>query len=99
MIGLRDLFLLRPDIVFLNHGSFGACPRPVFEAYRAWQLELEHQPVEFLARRFKVLMQQAREALGAYVGAAADDLVYVPNATTGLNMVARSLPLEPGGGY
>ena len=50
MIGLRDLFLLRPDIVFLNHGSFGACPRPVFEAYQAWQLELERQPVEFLGR-------------------------------------------------
>jgi isopenicillin-N epimerase len=97
MIGLRDLFLLRPNIVFLNHGSFGACPRPVFEAYQAWQLELERQPVEFLARRFKVLMRQAREALAAYVGAAADDLVYVPNATIGLNMIARSLPLKPGG--
>ncbi|MDX9833368.1 MAG: hypothetical protein RBU35_24085, partial [Anaerolineae bacterium] len=49
---LRDLFLLRSDVVFLNHGSFGACPRPVFEAYQQWQLELERQPVEFLGRRF-----------------------------------------------
>ncbi len=93
---LRDLFLLRPDVVFLNHGSFGACPRSVFEAYQAWQLELERQPVEFLGRRFETLMREAREALGAFVGAAADDLVYVPNATTGANIVARSLPLEPG---
>lgn len=93
---LRDLFLLRPDVVFLNHGSFGACPRPVFEAYQAWQLELERQPVAFLGRRFKRLMQQAREHLADYVGAGADDLVYVPNATVGLNMIARSLPLEPG---
>jgi isopenicillin-N epimerase len=95
-MSLRDHFLLRPDVVYLNHGSFGACPRPVFEAYRAWQLELERQPVEFLGRRFAALMREAREALGAAVGADADDLVYVPNATTGLNIVARSLPLEPG---
>lgn len=96
MTGLRDLFLLRPDVIFLNHGAFGACPRPVFEAYQRWQLALERQPVEFLGRRFEYLMGQARAALGAFVGAAADDLVYVPNATTGLNVVARSLPLTPG---
>jgi len=94
--GLRELFLLRPDVVFLNHGSFGACPRPVFEVYQRWQLELERQPVEFLGRRFGGLLAEARESLGAIVGAQADDLVYVPNATTGLNAVARSLPLEPG---
>jgi isopenicillin-N epimerase len=93
---LRDSFLLRPDIVFLNHGSFGACPRSIFKAYQAWQLELERQPVEFLGRRFAALMHEARQALGAFVGASADDLVYVPNATTGLNTVARSLPLGPG---
>ena len=93
---LRDLFLLRSDIVFLNHGSFGACPRPVFEAYQHWQSELECQPVEFLGRRFDGLMRNARTALGRFVGADPDDLVYVPNATTGLNMVARSLPLAQG---
>lgn len=93
---LRAEFLLRPDVVFMNHGSFGACPRPVFEAYQRWQLELERQPVEFLGRRFGELMRGAREALAAYVGAAAQDLVYVPNATTGLNVVARALPLAPG---
>jgi isopenicillin-N epimerase len=93
---LRDLFLLKPDMIFLNHGSFGACPRPVFEAYQAWQLELERQPVEFLGRRFASLMREARVALAAFVGAEADDLVYVPNATTGLNIAARSLPLELG---
>ncbi len=94
--GLHDLFLLRPDVVFLNHGSFGACPRPVFEVYQQWQLELERQPVEFLGRRFAGLLAEARAALGAIVGAQGDDLVYVPNATTGLNAVARSLPLGPG---
>jgi isopenicillin-N epimerase len=93
---LRDLFLLRPGVIFLNHGSFGACPRPVFEAYQSWQLELERQPVEFLGRRFADLMRQARESLAAFVGADADELVYVPNATTGLNIVAHSLPLCEG---
>ncbi len=93
---LRDLSLLRPDVVFLNHGSFGACPRPVFEVYQEWQWELERQPVEFLARRFGALMREAREALGAYLGAAPDDLAFIPNATTGVNIVARSLPLAPG---
>jgi len=93
---LRELFLLRDDIVFLNHGSYGACPRAIIEAYQAWQLELERQPVEFLGRRSEDLMGEARAALGAFVGAEANDLVYVANATTGLNIVARSLPLEPG---
>lgn len=92
----RSLFLLDPDVVFLNHGSFGATPRPVFEKYQEWQRELERQPVEFLGRRFVELMRDARVALAAYVHTDVDNLVYVPNATTGLNIVARSLPLKPG---
>src|SRR5947209_16587345 len=93
---MKDAFLLDPGVVFLNHGSFGACPRPVFEAYQRWQLELERQPVEFLHYRFRDLMRQARESLAAFLGTAADDVVYVTNATTGVNMVARSLTLQPG---
>jgi isopenicillin-N epimerase len=93
---LRRLFLLRPDVVFLNHGAFGACPRPVFDAYQRWQLELERQPVEFLHYRFRDLMREAREALAGYLGVDADDVVYVVNATTGLNIVARAVPLQPG---
>ena len=89
-------FLLDPDVTFLNHGSYGACPRPVFERYQELQRELERNPVEFLARRFYELTGEARAALGAFVGARADDLVFVPNATAGLNAVIRSLELEPG---
>jgi len=89
-------FLLAPEITFLNHGSFGACPRPVFEEYQKWQLELERQPVEFLGRRFDSLLRAAREPLARYVNCDSDDLVYVPNATTGLNIVARSLKLNTG---
>jgi len=90
------LFQVRRDIAFLNHGSFGACPRPVFEAYQRWQRELEDQPVEFLGRRLSGLLAEARERLAAYLGAHADDLVFVPNATYGMNIVARSLDLHPG---
>jgi len=95
-MNLKTLFLLRPDMTFLNHGSFGACPRPVFETYQAWQRELELQPVEFLGRRFNDLMAHARSRLAVYLGAGADDIVFVPNATTGVNIVAHSLALRPG---
>lgn len=88
--------MLDPDVVFLTHGTFGACPRPVFERYQAWQLELEREPVDFILRRLDGLLQQARGALAAYVGAEADDLTFVQNATTGVNMAARSLDLQPG---
>ncbi|HEY9089181.1 MAG TPA: aminotransferase class V-fold PLP-dependent enzyme [Anaerolineaceae bacterium] len=92
----RGDFMLDPGITFLNHGSFGATPRPVFECYQQWQQELERQPVEFLGRRAAALMGESRAALGEYLGTAADNLVYVTNATTGLNIVARSLELGPG---
>jgi isopenicillin-N epimerase len=93
---LADQFLLRPGMAFLNHGSFGACPAPVFERYQAWQRELESQPVAFLGRRIAPLLADARAALGAYLNAPADDLAFVPNATHGVNIVARSLALGPG---
>jgi isopenicillin-N epimerase len=91
-----DQFLLRPGMTFLNHGSFGACPRPVFDTYQSWQLALEEQPVEFLGRRINELLATARARLAAYLGTQASDLVYVPNATYGVNIVARSLDLRPG---
>ncbi len=89
-------YLLRPEIAFLNHGSFGACPRPVFEAYQRWQRELAYQPVEFLGRRLGGLLAEARASLAAYLGTQVDSLVFVPNATHGMNIVARSLRLAPG---
>jgi isopenicillin-N epimerase len=93
---LRQLFLLDPAVTYLNHGSFGACPKPVFQAYQGWQLELERQPVDFLDRKAPGLMAEARGALAEYVGCDADDLVYFPNPTTAINMVARSLKLGAG---
>jgi len=93
---MRELFLLDPDVIFLNHGSFGACPKPVFAELQRWQLAMERNPVEFLGRRSAALLRAARQRLATYLDAALDDLVFVPNATTGVNTVARSLQLQPG---
>ena len=93
---LARQFLLREDVVFLNHGSFGACPSPVFDAYQALQRELESEPVEFLGRRLTEMMAAPRVALAAELGTAQDNIAAVINATSGLNIVARSLPLKPG---
>lgn len=93
---LARQFLLREDVVFLNHGSFGACPSPVFDAYQAFQRELESEPVEFLGRRLTEMMAAPRVALAAELGTAQDNIAAVINATSGLNIVARSLPLKPG---
>jgi isopenicillin-N epimerase len=92
----RDLFLLNPEIIFLNHGSFGACPKPVFEIYQEWQRRLERQPVKFLGREIGGLECEAREALANYIHTAAENLAFVPNATHGVNIIARSLRLGPG---
>src|SRR5512146_3000940 len=90
---MRELFLLDPGLTFLNHGSFGACPREVFDAQAQWQLAMERNPVEFLGRRSAGLLREARSKLAAALGANGEHLVFVPNSTTGVNIVARSLPL------
>jgi isopenicillin-N epimerase len=93
---LRKSYLLDPEIVFLNQGSFGATPKPVFDEYMRWNLEMERQPVEFLGRRIAGLLKTSREELGRYLNADPDDLVYVDNATWAVNIIARSYKLEPG---
>ena len=92
----RDDFLLRGDIIFFNHGSFGACPKPVFARYQAWQLELERQPIDFLLRRRGDLMRQARARIAEYFNVAADEIVFVTNVTEGMSKAVRSLVLQPG---
>lgn len=96
MAAMREHFLLDPDLVFLNHGSFGATPRVVLQAMQHWQLEMERNPVLFLGRRSATLLRDARERLAQFLDASTDDLVFVPNATTGVNAVVRSLDLQPG---
>jgi isopenicillin-N epimerase len=86
---------LDPSVAYLNHGSFGATPAAVLAAQAALRDELEREPVDFLSRTLPSRLAAAREALGAFLGACADDLAFVPNATTGVNAVLRSLDLAP----
>ena len=95
---LANQFLLDPDVTFLNHGSYGACPKPVFQAYQEWQLQLERQPVAFLdpKRGLSQWMLNARTAVAAEFGTEPDNIVGQVNATQTLNVVAQSLNLQPG---
>jgi isopenicillin-N epimerase len=94
---MKEHFSLNPDIIFLNHGSFGATPKPVFEAYQNWQRELEYQPVEFLGRRAGDLLEEARAALADFVYCQPDEIVYATNPTTAINFIIRSLDLQDRG--
>ncbi len=87
---------LEPGLDFLNHGSFGATPREVLADQQAWRQQMETEPVRFFGREAEGALDAARGALAEFVGADADDLAFVPNATTGVNTVLRSLALKPG---
>lgn len=89
-------WLLDPGVVFLNHGSFGACPAPVLERQRQLRDQLERQPLRFFVRSLPALLDQARRRAARFLGAAPRDLAFVPNATAGVNAVLRSLRLSPG---
>ena len=91
---LRNEFLVRKDLTFLNFGSFGACPRPIFERYQQYQLELEQEPVLFIVKAGLEYLQQSREALAAFVNCHADDLVYLVNPSHAVNLVAKNFPLK-----
>lgn len=96
MTDFKSLFLLDPDVVFLNHGSFGATPRPVFDTYQQWQHQLELQPVHFITKQLSGHLATARQAMGDYINSHPDNLVLVPNATYAANIVANSLQLGAG---
>ena len=96
MNSLKKHFQLDPSVIFLNHGAFGATPKPVLKTYQKWQRELERQPVEFLGLRHNALMAESRAALAKVLGTSAENLVYTQNMTISLNIVARSLELGAG---
>src|SRR5512141_3456537 len=91
-----DLWRLDPAVDYLNHGSFGACPKAILEKQSELRLALEREPVDFFVRALPGLLAGARTALAESVGADGDDLAFVPNATAGVNAVVRSLALSPG---
>jgi isopenicillin-N epimerase len=95
-VSLREHWRLEPDLAFLNHGSFGACPIPVLEAQAALRDRLEAEPVRFLDRELEDRLDGARLAVGSFLGADPDGLAFLPNATTGVATVLGSLRLRPG---
>ncbi len=95
-IGRPGFWALDPQVTFLNHGSFGSCPRTVLKFQQMLQERLERQPVSFLIDEFEPLWNEARRTLAQFVGADADDLVFMPNATTGVNTVLHSLKFKRG---
>jgi isopenicillin-N epimerase len=93
---LARFWNLDPSITFLNHGAYGATPRPVLEAQAAWRMRMEKDPVAFFARDFEPFLDTAREALARFIGADPDDVAFVRNASAGIVTVLRSIDLEPG---
>jgi len=93
---LRRFWALDPDVVFLNHGSFGAAPIAVLEEQRRWRDRMESDPVRFFARDLDAALADVRAVLGRFVGADPDGLALVPNATAGVNTITRSLRFGPG---
>lgn len=93
---LRELWPLDPAVTFLNHGAFGACPTEVLRHQSALRAEMEAEPVRFLIRELDERLDAARRPLAAFVGADPEDLAFVPNATSGVNAVVRSLTFKPG---
>jgi isopenicillin-N epimerase len=94
-LSFSNLWSLDSSVTFLNHGSFGACPKQVLEFQRHLRSQLEQEPIRFFGREWEPLLDDARSKLGAFVGADVQDLVFVPNATTGVNSVLRSLAFSP----
>src|SRR5215472_16151747 len=83
-------WLLEPELIFLSHGAFGACPKRVLECQTEWRARMERQPLQFLGRDLEGHLDAGRGALSEFIGADADDLVFVSNATSGVNTVLRS---------
>ena len=99
MVDYRDfksLFMLDSDVTYLNHGSYGACPEPVFNSLIKWQRLLEKEPVKHLTFDVYQYLDNARSALSSYVNCHKDDVVFFPNPSTALNTVFRSLDLQQG---
>jgi len=90
---LKNLFLLDKDIIYLNHGSFGATPKPIFDDYVNWQKKLENQPVNFIEKKLPNSLLKSRTSLANYINCSKDDIVFFPNPTTAINTIIKSLKI------
>jgi isopenicillin-N epimerase len=93
---MKAQFLLDNNITFLNHGSFGACPKPIFEEYQRFQLELETEPVHFIQKKLPIYLKEAKKPLAEFIGCNVNDFFFTPNPTFAINTVMRSLNLHAG---
>ena len=93
---MKSVFLLDNNIIFLNHGSFGACPKPIFEEFQRLQLELEQEPVHFIQKKLPVYLKEAKKPLAKFIGCDAEDFFFTPNPTFAVNTIMRSLKLQVG---
>ena len=93
---MKSQFLLTNEITFLNHGSFGACPKPIFEAYQNFQLELETEPVNFIQIKAPQYLKIAKNRLAKFIGCEASDFFFTPNPTFAVNTIMRSINLLAG---
>ena len=91
---MKDHYLLEKNIIYLNHGSFGACPKPVFKNYQNWQRLLESQPVQFLSHDIYKYLEESRIHLSNLISCDSDDIIFVPNPTTAINTIIRSLMID-----
>jgi isopenicillin-N epimerase len=93
---MKSQFLIDNTIIFLNHGSFGACPKPIFEEFQRLQLELEQEPVHFIQKKLPVYLKEAKNPLAKFIGCDAEDFFFTPNPTFAVNTIMRSLKLQKG---
>lgn len=93
---MKTHFLLDPAITFLNHGSFGACPKPIFENYQSFQREMESDPVYFIQKKYQIHLAAAKNALAKFVHCEANDFIFTPNPTVAINTIMRNLNLKAG---
>lgn len=93
---MKSQFLINTEVTYLNHGSFGACPKPIFENYQYWQRQLEEEPVQFITKNSWTYLEDSKDALGTYIGCSSEDFFFTPNPTFAINTIMRSLNLNPG---
>jgi isopenicillin-N epimerase len=96
MNSIKDQFLLDPEIRYLNHGSFGACPKPILKNYQFWQNLLEREPVQFITKTAPEALSVSKQALSKYIGCDTEDFFFIPNPTMAVNQVVKSLNFQPG---
>ena len=90
----KSLFFFQEGVTYLNHGSFGACPKIIFEDYQQWQIQLETQPVQFLTDKLYEALRNSRESLAAFLGCKHDEILFFQNPTTAISNIIYNLNLS-----